>query len=83
MTTPDVRIHVLRLHSLLEGIRRDCEQYDDPLLIELKVGGKTFMEMSKASLFSADLFASIDQKAFEEAIKADPSLQIDVLKPAA
>jgi hypothetical protein len=80
--TSDTKIHWLNLRALLESTRQECERYEDPLLIQLKVGGKIFMELSKLSL-SADLFTSIDQTAFEEAIKSDSSLRIDVSRPAA
>jgi hypothetical protein len=80
MTTPDIRTHVLRLHSLLEDARHECEGYDEPLQIQLKIGGKTFMEMSKASLSSANLFSTIDYKAFEEAVKSNPSLEVVVFQ---
>ena len=79
----EINIHVHRLHSLLENARQQCEGYDEELLIQLKVGGETFMEMSKTSLESADLFSTIDYKAFDEALKVDASLEIVVSRPAA
>jgi hypothetical protein len=72
--TSDTKIHWLNLRALLEQTRKNCEAYDDPLLIELKVGGKTFMKMTKAALSSPE----IDSEAFEEAIKSDSSLGVVV-----
>jgi hypothetical protein len=82
--TSETKIHWLNLRALLESTRQECESYDkDPLLIQVRIGGKVFMELSRATLFSADLFTSIDQAAFEEAIKSDSSLRIDVSRPVA
>jgi hypothetical protein len=75
-----MKIHIQRLHSLLDEARKECEGYDEPLQIQLKVGGERFMEMSKTSLSSADLFSTIDYQAFEEALKSDSSLEIVVFR---
>jgi len=72
----ETKIHWHNLRALLESTRQECERYDDPLLIELKIGGKTFMKMTKAALSSP----KIDSKTFEEAVKLNPSLEVVVFR---
>lgn len=70
-------IHVLRLKALLEDTRQKCKVYDEPLQIELWVGAKPFMKLSKADL-AADFISAIDLKAFEEALEPDSTLMVEV-----